>query len=141
MALASCPRCKQLFTKVRVEVCPNCQADEEADFEKIRAFLEESPNKTTDEVAKATGVSRECVMRMVEDGRIQNVAMADPVKCGRCGAPAISLNKKLCQACLDQLNMEVMKAQSKVKLPPRKSAGTASEPNSVHTLIDAKRRT
>ena len=141
MALASCARCKQIFTKIRSDVCPKCQPEEEADYEKVRAYLESSPNQTADEVASGCGVTRECVMRLVQDGRIQNMAMADPVKCGRCGAPAISLDKKLCQACLDRLNMEVIRAQSQIKLPPKKSVPSPTQPNSVHIAIDSKRRT
>ena len=141
MALASCPRCKQIFTKVRSAVCLKCQPDEEADFEKVRSCLEKTPNQTADAVAEATGVSRDCVMRLVEDGRIQNMTMADPIKCGRCGAPAISLDKKLCQACLDRLNLEVIQAQSKIKLPPKKGISSPTKANSVHLIIDNKRRT
>lgn len=140
MALASCVRCKQLFTKVKSAVCPKCQPEEEADLEKVRQELEERPNQSAEEVVEKTGVTRDCVMRLLEDGRIVNTMMMDAVKCGRCGAPAISPSKRLCQACLDKLNKEVLQAQSKIHLGPKKKFDGTDQPQSVHVTINSKRR-
>ncbi|MCF6286621.1 MAG: hypothetical protein L3K26_15715, partial [Candidatus Hydrogenedentes bacterium] len=60
--------------------------------------------------------------RMVDDGLVAQLSLGDAsAACGQCGAPAISLSKKLCQACLDKLNAQVSKAQSQIKLSQKKA--------------------
>ncbi|GMV92695.1 MAG: hypothetical protein KJ060_05815 [Candidatus Hydrogenedentes bacterium] len=127
MALASCQRCKKLFEKVRSSICPNCEDLEEDDYEKIRQALVEHPNSTAEQLSDETGVSIECVLRLLAQGRIETSAANKGVKCGRCGAPAISVSKKLCEACLQKLNAELAQQQGKIKLPKKKQleVGTA----------------
>lgn len=120
MALISCPRCKKLFDKTSSAVCSKCQPDEDADYEKIRAVLDRAPSLRAEQVATEAGVTVQCVMRMLDEGLIANIDMTRDIKCGRCGAPAISFNKKLCQGCLDKLNAEVAAAQSRIKLGEKK---------------------
>lgn len=121
MALATCERCEQLFDKIRSTVCPRCEPKEEADFEKVRDWLSKNTDQSAEEVAEGTGVSRECVLRLIEQGRITSVHVGD-VWCGRCGAPAISATKRLCQRCLGELNQEFAKEQAKLKAAPKKDA-------------------
>jgi len=119
MALVSCPRCKKLFDKGISLVCSKCQPAEDADYAKIRAVLDRSPHLNAETAAAEAEVPIACVMRMLAEGLIANVNMTE-VKCGRCGAPAISLAKRLCKACLDKLNIEVAMAQSQIKLKDKK---------------------
>ncbi len=107
MAFAKCARCGKFFDKIKSPVCLDCLPDEDADYEKIRDVLSEREDLCAQEVAEAAGVSVECVLRMMDDGQIVNVKDTEDVKCGRCGAPAISASKRLCQKCLEQLNREV----------------------------------
>ena len=120
MALVRCPRCKKLFDKGVSLVCLKCQPAEEADYQKIREVLDRSPQLNAEAVAAEAAVTVACVMRMLDEGLIANANLTENVKCGRCGAPAISLTKRLCQACLDRLNVEVAVAQSQIKLKDRK---------------------
>lgn len=120
MALSTCPRCKKIFDKVRTSVCGKCQPDEDADFDKVRQLLERSPNLNAEQAAHEADVTVGCVMRMMDEGLISNTNLTEKVKCGRCGAPAISMSKKLCQACLEKLNSQVAQAQSKIKLSHKK---------------------
>lgn len=120
MPLTKCPRCKRIFDRIHSKVCPKCQIDEDADFDKIRAVLERLPNCNAEQVCTEAEVSIDCVMRMLDDGLIANVSLTEGVKCGRCGGPAISQSKRLCQACLEKLNAEVALAQSKIKLGEKK---------------------
>lgn len=127
MALASCQRCKKLFEKVRNPICPNCEDLEEEDYEKIRQALVEHPGSSAEQLSDETGVSIDCVLRLLAEGRIETTAANKGVKCGRCGAPAISVSKKLCEACLQKLNAELAQQQGKIKLPKKKAleVGTA----------------
>ncbi len=120
MPLAKCARCKKLFSKVESPVCGECQDAEAADHEKVRAVMDEFPTLNAEQLSGQSGVDLECVLRMVDEGRLTNVSTLESVTCGRCGAPAISFSKKLCQHCLDRLNAEVAKAQATIRLPERR---------------------
>jgi ribosomal protein L37E len=127
MALASCQRCKKLFEKIHGPVCPNCEDLEDEDYEKIRQALVDHPNSSAEQLAEVTGVTIDCVMRLLAQGRIETTEANKGVKCGRCGAPAISVSKRLCESCLQKLNAELARQQGKLKLPKKKNlvVGTA----------------
>ena len=121
MPLATCPRCKSLFQKEGSQsVCPKCLDGEDADYEKVRAALEDKPNQSTEQVSEETGVDIECVLRLLDSGRIETTAANVGVKCGQCGAPAISISKRLCEGCLQKLNAKLAVEQSKIKLPDKR---------------------
>jgi len=112
MALKKCPRCGKLFDKIRFPVCIRCQDEEERDYDTIRDALERQPNMNAEQTVEETQVDLAVITRMVKQGLIADTALlAGGTKCGMCGAPAISLSKKLCQACLEKLNARVTKMQ------------------------------
>jgi ribosomal protein L37E len=59
---------------------------------------------------------------MLEMGELTNVGLGEQPRCGRCGAPAISVSKKLCQGCLEKLNAEMAQAQRTIKLKDKPQA-------------------
>ena len=120
MPLAQCVRCKKMFNKVNLPVCPKCEPKEQEDFDKIQELLAKEPGLNAEEVAEKTDVDIECVLRCVSSGLVTIVKQSETIKCGRCGAPAISLSKKLCQNCLNKLNEELAKQQSKIHIPKKK---------------------
>ncbi len=121
MPLSNCERCGKMYSKSgETKVCPTCMPAEEEDFEKVRDELERSPNLTAEQLSERTEVDLPVVFRLMEMGRIQDVSSKDAIRCGRCGAPAISLSKKLCEACLNKINNQIAVQQGKVKLPKRK---------------------
>lgn len=121
MPLASCVRCNKMFNKIHAPVCPACMPDEDADQEKIRAVLAEHNDLKPEAVAESAGVDLAVVNRMVHDGLVAQISGLEKAVCGKCGAPAISMAKKLCEACLDKLNTEVGMAQAKIKLAQKKA--------------------
>jgi ribosomal protein L37E len=127
LALASCQRCKNLYEKIRGPICPACEDLEEEDYELIRQALVDHPNSSAEKLAEVTGVTMDCVMRLLAQGRIETTEANKGVKCGRCGAPAISVSKRLCESCLQKLNVELARQQGKIKLPKKKDleVGTA----------------
>lgn len=121
MPLTRCERCGKMYNKRGgVKVCTQCHNDEESDYERIRDALEEQPNMTAEQVADSTGVEISCVMRCIESGRVQAITDKIEVRCDRCGAPAISLNKKLCEKCLNELSQQVAREQSRIALPKQR---------------------
>lgn len=141
MPLSKCPRCQKLFDKVTIAVCPPCRDDEEADFDLIRATLNDSPDLNAEQVAEVSGVAIDCVMRMLDTGLIANISLGEAATCGRCGAPAISATKKLCQACLEKLNQEVAETRKKVQLGDKKKVQLGEySGKGVRQQLEEKRR-
>lgn len=132
MPLATCVRCNKMFNKVQFPVCQSCQPAESEDQEKIFLVLEQDEHLTPEEVSEKAGVELSVVLRMVDEGFVSQIRGDEKVVCGKCGAPAISMSKKLCQACLDKLNAEVSKAQAKIRLDKKK-------PPQVGEFINARK--
>jgi ribosomal protein L37E len=104
--IAKCARCDKLFNKVVSEVCTNCQPEEDIDFSRIQDVLSRESHLNAEEVAAEAGVGLDCVLRMLREGRIDNISQENHATCGRCGAPAISTAKRLCQRCLVNLDRQ-----------------------------------
>ncbi len=139
--IKKCGRCGKIFSSFTAKVCLACEPAEEEDYSRIRELLRETPGLSAEDVAEGARVTLECVLRMLETGRIQNEVFSDPVKCGRCGAPAISLRARLCQACLSKLDSECLKAMSELKASIHPKAGDVkTETHEVRRAVDEKRR-
>ncbi|GMU92677.1 MAG: hypothetical protein AMXMBFR4_17350 [Candidatus Hydrogenedentota bacterium] len=130
MALASCKRCRRLYEKIRKPICPACEQTEENEFLEVRKYVADHPKQNAEQVAEGTGIDIEVVLRCIEEGIIESEARGAEVRCGRCGAPAISVSKRLCQPCLEKLNAELAAEQAKVKLEYRKPAVIGSRSGS-----------
>ena len=140
MPLAKCERCAKLFAKTNHPLCPNCVPEEEQDFEKVRTCLGEHPDLSAEAISELTGVSLQCVMRMIDQGLVTNSLFTGTVKCGKCGAPAISPSKRLCNACLEEMNQRVARQRSELQERQRKQV-KIGEFASVRETIEEKRRT
>ena len=132
MPIAQCPRCKGVFNKISALVCPKCQAPEEEDYERIRELMADHEERTVQELAEAADTDRGTVMRMLELGLISDIR-DETFKCGRCGAPAISAARKLCQGCLSELDRKVSQVKNELLIPKTPA-------DSVHSSVEAKRR-
>jgi len=139
MPLAACSRCNKMFNKTESPVCPACQPAEDADFEKVREAVDRDSNLNAEQVADETNVDIAVVQRMIKDGVIENALLGEPVVCGMCGAPAISMSKKLCQDCLDKLNAEMIAATRGIKLEAKKEVRVGEYMN-AREEFDKKRR-
>ncbi len=137
--LEKCPRCSKLFTSGQYAVCGACQPEEEREYDLILRTLDEHPGLGAAQLAELCGLDIGVVLRMQERGGVESAEneQAEAVKCGRCGAPAISKNKRLCQGCLSRLDLETAEAmrgmREGMKAKPKKAA------NSVHDTLTKKR--
>jgi len=128
MPLDKCARCNKLFDRTAGNICPQCLPEEEADYEKVRKLLEENPNLSAENLVELTDIELSVIMRLLENGRIAT-APSENVKCGRCGAPAISMSKKLCERCLNELNTQIARQQANITLPKKKEVRLGSGMN------------
>ncbi|HIJ64475.1 MAG TPA: hypothetical protein HPP77_00885 [Candidatus Hydrogenedentes bacterium] len=137
LSLANCARCGGLYRKIRSSVCPKCQDAEDADYEKVRDALCYEPDLTFDQVAEIAGVEPKCVLRMLNEDRFSTTLLADPPICGRCGAPAISRKKRLCESCLRAMDLEFAEALRKIHAAQQ----DRQDIRGVHPTFIQKRRT
>ncbi len=146
MPLAKCVRCQKMFNKKSSPVCTQCQGQEDSDREKVRNAVENDPSMNAEQVAAEVDVDISVVRRMLDEGLIESVGLLETkeIKCGKCGAPAISLSKKLCESCLQKLNAEVAQAQRSVKISARKKVEingyTGAAGMHVTKTLDTKRK-
>lgn len=138
VTLAQCPRCKRLFAKIRCAVCETCVVEEEQDFEKIRELLDYEGTMNAEQLAEAAEVSIDVVLRMLDAGNISCQDLLMKVTCGRCGRPAISRSKRLCQNCLNKLEAEFLRTVRDARIALRlRGAGYAQ---GVHNIVQSKLR-
>ncbi len=137
LKLAKCARCSKLFSKIRSEVCDSCQPDEDSDFNKIHEVISRNRGITAGEVATEAEVPLECVYRMLREGRIDNVEGDHAATCGRCGAPAISSTKRLCERCLILLDRDC--AQAMLEMRQRIRSKEESDMNDIQEAVTKKR--
>lgn len=134
MPLQKCARCDKLFFKVDTPICDGCQPEEDSDYARIRDALAQHPQLDAKSLAQTADVALECVLRMLREGRIESAESLGDAKCGRCGAPAISASKRLCDKCLFELDRECAEAVREMQ----KNLGATST-NDVRRAVDAKR--
>lgn len=136
--LAKCARCKELFARENGPVCPQCWAQEEAEYGRIREIMEFRQGLTVPEVAVAAQVSLDVVTRMLDAGHLVHHAEGEAPHCGRCGAPAISHSKRLCQACLIRLDQDCAEAMRELRA--RMSGFSDAGAHQVHASLSAIRK-
>lgn len=135
MKISHCPRCNNLFVKIKHVVCDRCIDGEDADYKKIDEVLDNHTGLGVEQVAQKAGVDPKCVLRMLDRGMIANEQVAKDVKCGQCGAPAISASQQLCSLCLVKLDQKFFKQIHEAK----KHIAEQRSSDSVHIVLNAKR--
>lgn len=130
MPLANCPRCKKMFNKTESLVCSACEPAEQADYKKARVVLEENPGLNAEQLAEMADVAIAVVQRMLKDGILAHKREGVGMLCSSCGVNAAThVVRRLCQECLDKLNMDMAKAQASIKQnmqPTRETVDNAS---------------
>ncbi len=117
MDMQNCPKCGRLFAKMASKICPICEKEEEAIFEKVKAYLDENPGCTMSELLEATGVSAKRVLRYLREGRlVVSKGMENVLVCESCGAPIIT--GRFCDKCIVKLNNDALELlPKKIKKP------------------------
>jgi flagellar operon protein (TIGR03826 family) len=109
MEVFNCPNCNSLFvmTKFR-DVCDACHKEEEAQYDKVCAYIRKKINRTASmmQVVKDTGVEETLIIKFVRTGKLrisqfQNLG----IPCGKCGANIKS--GRLCGKCSDSLRTDL----------------------------------
>lgn len=125
MPLSRCPRCNKLFNKpenAKNAVCELCSEEEQSDYERVREVLDQYGNLSAIEISEKANIPLEVILRMCNQGWLETSEPSETIYCGRCGAPAISKTKRLCEACLIELQRECLKAMRDLKMSLKEKA-------------------
>jgi hypothetical protein len=69
--LRNCPLCSSLFTfKGASTLCPQCTGVADLEYFQVREYIFSHPGSNTLEVAAATGVKEEVILRFLREGRL-----------------------------------------------------------------------
>lgn len=145
VAIKNCARCGRLFTGVD-DVCPACLAEEQEEFDRVRAYLIRHRNASVAEVSAQTGVAVTQIHRWVRAGRLKvsPEQLGGGLRCERCGAPIDS--GRFCRKCLGELARALRQVANAAPPAEEPAPPTAEQPKprrtkpKVHTRDDVKRR-
>ena len=131
MEMANCRKCKKVYAKIRSQICPECEKEEEQLFLAVQDYLRDHPKAPLTEVAEATGVSAKKIMNYLRDGRIE---VAIPVlQCDGCGT--LISTGKLCEECQKKAasDWENMTSTMRANAPALESQTSGAPKVTMHT--------
>lgn len=106
MAIGNCPSCGALYMPNPRGVCPKCAALEDSQYETVKAYLKSNPEARLEEVAEATGIEGQIIMRFIRSGRLVVVQpQGFGLTCERCGK-AIATGV-VCAECAAAMTREI----------------------------------
>jgi predicted dinucleotide-utilizing enzyme len=72
MSLVNCGQCGKLIVEnqLRLNLCEDCFAVQEAEFAKIKETLRRRPNANIMQLSESTGISPAKIMHWIREGRI-----------------------------------------------------------------------
>lgn len=110
MNLRNCPECGKVFTYIRTNLCPACQAKDEEDFRAVRKFIAENPGADILSVSESTGISETRIFRYLREGRIHTAGRQGGIKleCEVCGE--LISSGRYCKNCADKLSAGLKKS-------------------------------
>lgn len=108
MELRNCPQCGRVFRYTVRNLCPDCYAEEEKLFERVRDYLADNPGAKLDKVEQETGVPADKILKWLKEGRLIAKGGAIPgLECERCGSPIET--GRLCSKCSRELEEQIKK--------------------------------
>ncbi|MDM5210233.1 hypothetical protein QUF94_01950 [Peribacillus sp. NJ4] len=117
MEIFNCPNCNSLFvmTKFR-DVCDACYKEEEAQYDKVYAYIRKKINRTAFmmQVVKDTGVEETLIIKFVKTGKLWISQFPNlGIPCEKCGTHIKS--GRLCGECSDSLRTDLKTFENEEK--------------------------
>lgn len=99
MEVKNCRSCGRLFNYIGgAPLCEQCRKALEEKFQEVKAYLEENPHATVQQVSEDMEVSTKQIRQWIREERLSlSVAGADGIVCEQCGAPICT--GRFCEKC------------------------------------------
>ncbi len=102
MPLANCRKCGKLFRKVNLDICKDCEREEEELLLDVREFLRENPDAIRNEILDEFEMEQALLEKWIEQKRIvlvkESGADAKPT-CPSCGRE-VKEGQTYCRTCM-----------------------------------------
>lgn len=105
MNIRNCTRCNKIYKYDGFKICHSCRQDDEADFQKVKEYLNENPGSNISNVVEGTGVDTKKVIEFLKEGRLEIEPGGSIIlECENCG---ISITTgRFCKKCAEGLQRE-----------------------------------
>ncbi|MGG4264131.1 TIGR03826 family flagellar region protein [Peribacillus simplex] len=114
MGLFNCPNCNSLFVMSKFrDVCDACYKEEEAQYDKVYAYIRKKINRTAsmNQVVKDTGVEETLIIKFVKTGKLRISQFPNlGIPCEKCGTNIKA--GRLCGKCSDALVTDLQAFES-----------------------------
>lgn len=106
-SVASCRRCKRLFNDFsNRQVCPVCREQEEQDFQRVKAYVQDHKGCSIQEVVAECDVDTRQIHQWIKEERLEFMSgCADILVCEKCGGTVIS--GRFCDKCKAEMIQEL----------------------------------
>lgn len=120
MEVRNCKSCGRLFNYMSGPgICANCQRKLEEKFQEVKAYLDENPNSSVNQVSEAMDVSVKQIKQWIKEERLSlSQPSPDGIVCEHCGTPICS--GRFCDKCKAKMQNTLSSAIEKPKAPEPK---------------------
>lgn len=139
MQLKNCPECGKLFACISRSICPECIAKEDEMINLIKCHIEKHKNATITEISQGTGIPREKIVSLLQDGRLIIKSSTRLLNCERCGTPIPY--GRFCTDCTKMLTKSFEKAITKGLSPEGEKLVPEPEHEHEHEHEEDKKET
>lgn len=132
--LSNCHQCHKPFaSKATTRLCPGCTRQEQETYLKLYEYLLKHYASTIDEISEATGVPKDTVIRMINQGKF-NLRQNENSACARCckqlsesdkAAARENGGRVYCRSCTDSMANQ-LRSLSSSSLSPKPQAPAAA---------------
>lgn len=123
MNIIQCVLCKKPFQSIGSKACPDCLKKLDEDFIIVRDYIYDNKHADIDKVSEDTGVSKQAILYLLKDGRLQfdDLAAGGGVLfCEVCKKPINT--GRMCKECKGRVAMTMQKNITGNKQPEQKKA-------------------
>lgn len=116
MELKNCEKCGRIFGSENDQrLCNKCLlVNIEDDFKLVRNYLYDHPGADVSEVSEATGVSKQVILKLLKEERIEVVDSENLLlKCEDCGKSIKSGRK--CEACKNEIAKQLFRTANDMR--------------------------
>jgi len=98
MDVKNCRRCRRLFNYIGgQQICPACKEEIEAEFQKVKAYIQDNRNANVQDVAEACEVEESQIRQWVREERLMFADGVGGIACETCGA--LINSGRFCEKC------------------------------------------
>jgi len=134
MNVMQCNLCKRPFQSLGRRTCPECLEQMDKDFFVVRDYIYEHKQTNMDKVAEGTGVSKQVILHLLKEGRLElddGSGGGGVLKCDMCKRTINS--GRLCNNCKDKVS-NTMQKSIETRSAMKKEAASNTNPNGMAKL-------